>query len=139
MVTRMTDQCFRAIADYTYDWELWIGPSRRILWTNPAATRVTGYTIKEILSLKDYPASVVYEEDRDRIVRAFRSAVHGSTGNDIEFRIVRKDGKIIWVAMSWQPIYDTHGHTLGHRESIRDISERKKAQLELEQALKKKI
>ena len=139
MVTRMTDQCFRAIADYTYDWELWIGPSRRILWTNPAATRVTGYTVKEILSLKEYPASIVYEKDRDRITRAFRSAVHGSTGNDVEFRIERKDGKVIWVAMSWQPIYDTHGHTLGHRESIRDITERKETQLELEKALQKRL
>ena len=138
MVTKMTDQCFRAIADYTYDWELWISPSKRILWTNPAATRITGYTVKEILSMKDYPASIVYEEDRERITRAFRSAAGGSTGNDVEFRIVRKDGKVIWVAMSWQPIYDTNRQSLGHRESIRDITERKDAQLELERALQKK-
>jgi PAS domain S-box-containing protein len=139
MVTRMTDQCFRAIADYTYDWELWVGPSKRILWTNPAATRVTGYTVKEILSMKDYPASIIFEQDRERITRAFRSAVGGSTGNNVEFRIVCKDGKVIWVAMSWQPIYDTHGHSLGHRESIRDITERKEAQMELQKALKKKM
>ena len=139
MVTQMTDQCFRAIADYTYDWEVWVGPSKRILWTNPAVTRITGYTVKEILSMKDYPASIVFEQDRERICRAFRSAVNGSTGNDIEFRIVRKDGKVIWVAMSWQPIYDNDGNSLGHRESIRDITQRKQAQLELEKALQKKL
>ena len=137
LATQMTDQCFRAIADYTYDWEVWVGPSRRVLWTNPAATRVTGYTIKEIISMNDYPSSIVYEQDRERITRAFNAAVRGSTGNDVEFRIVRKDGEIIWAAMSWQPIYDTHGHTLGHRESIRDITKRKEAQMELEKALKK--
>jgi PAS domain S-box-containing protein len=133
LVARMTDQCFRAIADYTYDWEVWVGPTGRLLWTNPAVTRVTGYSIKEIMAMSDYPALVIYEDDRDRIVRAFRSACKGSTGNDVQFRIDRKDGKIIWAAMSWQPIYDDKNDSLGHRESIRDITER----IEAEQALEK--
>jgi len=138
LVARMTDQCFRAIADYTYDWEVWIGPPGRVLWTNPAAQRVTGYSIKEIMAMSDYPGSVVYEQDRKRIERAFRSALKGSTGNDVQFRIVRKDGKVIWVAMSWQPIYDDSGSSLGHRESIRDITARKEAEEALEKAKIKK-
>ncbi len=132
LLTRMTDQCFRAIADYTYGWEVWISPGHRVLWTNPAVKRVTGYSVKELMAMSDYPNSVVYEEDRDRMERAFRSALKGSTGNDVEFRIERKDGKIIWAAMSWQQIYDDKGNSLGHRESIRDINDRKKAEQTLE-------
>jgi len=138
LVTRMTDQCFRAIADYTYDWEVWVGPPGRVLWTNPAAQRVTGYSIKEIMAMPDYPGSVVHEQDRDRIERAFRSALKGSTGNDVQFRVVRKDGKVIWAEMSWQPIYDDDDNSLGHRESIRDITARKKAEDALEKANVKK-
>jgi len=138
LVTRMTDQCFRAIADYTYDWEVWIGPSGRMLWTNPAVQRITGYSIKEIMVMRDYPGQIVYETDRDRINRAFRSALRGSTGNDVQFRIVKKDGKVIWVEMSWQPIYDDGGASLGHRESIRDITARKIAEEELEKSKVKK-
>jgi PAS domain S-box-containing protein len=137
LVARMTDQCFRAIADYTYDWEVWVGPTGRVLWTNPAATRITGYSIKEIMAMSDYPAPVIFEEDRNRMRRAFRSACKGSTGNDVQFRIVRKDGKIIWAAMSWQPIYDDTDDSLGHRESIRDITERIEAQQALEKAKRK--
>ena len=132
LVARMTDQCFRAIADYTYDWEVWVSPTGRVLWTNPAVTRITGYSIKEIMAMSDYPASVIFEDDRTRMLRAFRSARQGSTGNDVQFRIVRKDGKTIWAAMSWQPIYDDQGDSLGHRESIRDITERKEAEQALE-------
>jgi len=134
LVARMTDQCFRAIADYTYDWEIWVGPPGRVLWTNPAVQRVTGYSIKEIMAMSDYPGSVVYEQDRDRIERAFRSALKGSTGNDVQFRIVKKDGKVIWGEISWQPIYDDDGNSLGHRESIRDITARKDAEQALEKA-----
>jgi len=132
LVARMTDQCFRAIADYTYDWEVWVGPTGRVLWTNPAATRITGYSIKEIMAMSDYPAPVIYEEDRNRMLRAFRSARQGSTGSDVQFRITRKDGKAVWAAISWQPIYDDQGDSLGHRESIRDITERKEAEQALE-------
>jgi len=134
LMTRMTDQCFRAIADYTYGWEVWVGPTSRVLWTNPAVKRVTGYSVKELSAMSDYPTSIVYEEDRERIGRAFRSALKGSTGNDVQFRIERKDGKIIWAAMSWQPIYDDKGNSLGHRESIRDITARKEAEQALEKA-----
>ena len=110
-----------------------------MLWTNPAVQRVTGYTVKEIMSMQDFPAAIVCEEDRERIARAFRSAVTGSTGNDVEFRIERKNGQVIWVAISWQPIYDEKGQSLGHRESIRDVTERKEAQLKLEEALRRAL
>jgi len=138
LMTRMTDQCFRAIADYTYDWEVWVGPTSRVLWTNPAVKRVAGYSIKELMAMSDYPTPVVYEEDRDRMDRAYRSALKGSTGNDVEFRLERKDGEIIWAAISWQPIYDDKGNSLGHRESIRDITARKEAEQSLEKAEQEK-
>jgi two-component system sporulation sensor kinase C len=67
------------------------------------------------MAMSDYPGAVIYEQDRNRITKAFQTALRGSTGNDVEFRIVRRDGKIIWAAMSWQPIYDDKGNSLGHR------------------------
>jgi PAS domain S-box-containing protein len=88
------------------------------------------------MSMPDYPGAVIYEQDRERMVKAFQSAMDGSTGNDVEFRILRKDGKITWAAMSWQPIYDNKGVSLGHRESIRDITARKEAEEALEKAKK---
>ena len=100
LITRMTNECFRAIADYTYDWEVWVGPTGRVLWTNPAVQRLTGYSIKEITAMSDYPTPLIHEEDRDRMTRAFQKALKGSTGNDVQFRLERKDGKILWAAMS---------------------------------------
>ncbi len=134
LVARMSEQCFQAIANYSYDWEVWVSPTGRVLWTNPAVKRVTGYDVRELMGMLDYPTSIVYIEDRDRMGRAFRSAVGGSTGNDVQFRIKRKDHKVIWTEMSWQPIRDAKDNSLGHRESIRDITARKKAEEALEKA-----
>jgi PAS domain S-box-containing protein len=122
---RLSEQCFRAIADYTYFWEIWVGPDGQPLWINPAVQRVTGYTIKELMEMKDYPMPLIYEEDKGKVRRAFGSALKGSTGKGLEFRIRRKDETVIWASMSWQPIYDEKGASQGHRASVHDITNRK--------------
>ena len=127
LAAKMSEQRFRAIANYTYDWEVWVGPTGRVLWTNPAATRVSGYEIEELLRMSNYPAPLAYEPDREKISRAFYSAVEGSTGSE-QFRIETKDGRVVWAEMSWLPIYDEAGNPLGHRESIRDVTARKLAE-----------
>ena len=127
LATRMGEQRFRAIANYTYDWEVWVGPTGRVLWMNPAATRISGYSLEELVRMSDYPGPLIYEADREKMMREFRSAVEGSTGNEL-FRLQRKDGRIIWAEVSWQPIYDDRGNPLGHRESIRDVTARRLAE-----------
>lgn len=131
LALRMSEQRFRAIADYTYFWEVWVSPKGQVLWTNPAVERITGYSIEDLKKMKDYPVPLVYEDDRKIIAEAFKSALNGSSGKALEFRLRRKDGNVIWADISWQPIYDKKGSSQGHRESIRDITERKRAEEEV--------
>ncbi len=127
LATRMGEQIFRAIANYAYDWEIWIGPNGHVLWMNPAATRISGYPVEELTAMQDFPGPLVYEPDRERIVQAFESAVKGGTGTE-QFRMKHKDGRTLWAEMTWQPVYDEKGNSLGHRESIRDVTARKLAE-----------
>ncbi|MEW6015872.1 MAG: PAS domain S-box protein, partial [Candidatus Zixiibacteriota bacterium] len=123
---RQNEKRFRAIADYTYDWENWVGPDNKLIWVNPAVERITGYSIRECMEMPDYPLPLVHKDDRELIKDALSKAAQGVCGNDLPFRIRRKDGGVVWVAVSWQPIYDDHGQNLGHRSTVRDISARKK-------------
>jgi len=127
LATRMGEQIFRAIANYAYDWEVWVGPNGRVLWMNPAATRICGCSVEELMVMRDYPAPLVYESDREKMLRAFEAAVQGGTGNE-QFRLKHKDGRTLWAEMTWQPIYDEKGNSLGHRESIRDVTARRLAE-----------
>ena len=122
----------RAIADYTYGWESWVAPDGCLRWVNPAVHRVTGYSPTECFSMTDYPLPLVYVDDVALVSRCHRQGLAGQTGQDQEFRVLRKDGRIIWVAMSWQPIVDGEGHSLGYRSSVRDISLEHYAKEELE-------
>ena len=125
---RQSAERFRAIADYTYDWENWVGVDGKLLWVNPAVERITGYSVDDCMAMPDFPIPIVAEADREAFAQQMREAVQGSTRNDFEFRVRHKDGHLAWVAASWQPIQDSRGARLGYRSSIRDIAERKRAE-----------
>lgn len=131
----LTDpESLRAIADDTYDWESWIAPDGTTLWVNPAVERMTGHTVDECLAMSGYPLPMVHPDDRDRIAAVLRSALAGSAGNDLEFRIVHKDGSERWLAMSWQSTFDSKRTWLGYRTSVRDIHDRKRLEHRLLEA-----
>ncbi len=125
---RGQERLFEAIANYTYDWESWLGPDGRPRWINPAVERLTGYGVAECLAMADYPLPLIHPEDRAGIADHLRAAAAGQSGNDIAFRILRKDGQIRWAAVSWQTLYDEAGLSLGYRTSIRDITGRKQVE-----------
>jgi len=131
----ISENRFETIANYTPSWENWIDSEGKLLWVNPAVEQLTGYTAEEALEIEGFPLSLVYEEDRERLARHFGEAVKGSTGKEVEFRLVRKDGSIFWAAVAWQPLYDEEGRNLGHRSSIRNITQRKAAIDALQQAV----
>ncbi|HSB48091.1 MAG TPA: EAL domain-containing protein [Burkholderiales bacterium] len=123
---------FSAIADYSYDCELWISPEGKLIWVNPRVLDMFGYTPEECLATENFPAPFIDEQDAARTVRQIRRALRGNTGQDYEFRARRKDGSEFWAAADWRPIYDNRGGYLGIRISIRDITQRKEAEQRLE-------
>lgn len=122
---------FRAIADYTYDWESWHSPEGKPLWVNAAVERMTGYRPDECLKMPDYPIALVADEHRAKIAEVLRDAIAGGSGNDVEFRLNHRQGTIRWAAVSWQPMYDQLRQHLGYRASVRDITERQLLREEL--------
>ena len=129
------EHLFRTIANYTYDWESWLGLDRRLLWVNPAVERMTGYDVADCLAMADYPLPIVHEGDRALVAGHLDAAVRGRSANDVEFRVDRRDGALLWAAVSYQPLFDDDGAILGVRTSVRDITERKHAEQERELAL----
>jgi two-component system, sporulation sensor kinase C len=119
------ERWFRAVADYTIDWESWHGPDGRLLWVNPAVERVTGYSVAECLAMLDYPLPIVVHEDRTRIENVLRAARDRKAGDNVDFRSMSPKGESRWMSLSWQPMYGACGSYLGFRTSVRDVTERR--------------
>jgi len=126
-----SDARFRAIADYTYDWESWLDMEGKPVWVNPAVERFTGYTADRCVAMPDYPLRLVASDSRAKVQGIIADALQGSTGNDVKFQAIRNDGSVKWIAESWQPLRDDRKAQVGVRMSMRDIDERKAMEKQL--------
>ena len=129
-----SEEKFKAIANYTVDWESWFGPDGKYLWVNPAVEQITGYSAEEILAMPDFVPILIAEEDRSVFLAKFHDAICGSHGENYEFRYLQKNGVKRWLSVSWQPIFDAQGKPLGTRSSGRDITERKQMEESLRES-----
>ena len=91
-VLQKSEERFRAIADYTYDWDNWIDPNGKLIWVNPGVERLTGYSVEECHSMSDFPTPIFDESDRERMTRIFTEVAQGASYNNVEFCIRCKDG-----------------------------------------------
>lgn len=126
---------FHAIADYTYNWESWYGPSQELIWVNPSVERMTGYSVKECEFMPDFPFPIIYAADVCQARKDFALDKRGCTGT-AQFRVQRKDKTIFWAEAAWQPIYDQNNYYLGIRTSIRDVSKQTLAEQDLQENIK---
>ncbi len=115
---RASEARFRAIAEHTYDWESWIGPRNTPLWINSAVERMTGYSVEDCMAMRNYPLPLIHPEDRQHFVAELRRP----KGNNLPFRVVRKDNSVCRAAISWHSISDDDGGFSGLRTSVREIS-----------------
>jgi len=123
---------FRSVADYTYDWESWHAVDGHLLWVNPAVERITGYSVAESFTMEGYPLPLVVSEDRERLTKVLESARRRTTGENVEFRCLHKNGETRWMSMAWQPMQDPNGASIGFRTSVRDITEVQKLREQLQ-------
>ncbi|MFO0986029.1 MAG: sensor domain-containing diguanylate cyclase [Alphaproteobacteria bacterium] len=130
--TRDREEKFRVIADYSHSWESWFSAEGKLLWVNPGVERLTGFNVEECMNQRSHPMEIVHPEDRETLARAMASAGKAPSMTELEFRVVCKDGTVRWCAAVSQPAIDTQGRNVGFRASIRDISDRKALQHQLE-------
>jgi PAS domain S-box-containing protein len=119
----------RIVADYTYDWEYWQGVNKEILYMNPTCEKITGYSQAEFVSMPGLLESIVHSDDR-HLARKHIEAFDSSNEDNVDFRIVRRDGEIRWIAHGCRPVYGRDGKFLGRRVSNRDITDRIQAENE---------
>lgn len=122
-----SEERFRTIANYTYDWEYWEDARRKMLFISPSCERITGYQDTEFIHDPALLQYIVHPEDRDKWqdhVCSIQQAPYG----ELSFRIVRKDGQIRWIAHGCQAVFSRNGEFRGRRSSNRDITELKQAE-----------
>jgi PAS domain S-box-containing protein len=131
---RESERQFRLLVGGVTDYALYmLDPNGIITSWNAGAERIKGYAAEEIIGQH---FSRFYTE-RDRAAgnpaRALYAAVREGRFEAEAWR-VRKDGTMFWANVIVDPIRDEQGKLVGFAKITRDITERRNAQLALQEA-----
>lgn len=123
---------FRTVADYTYDWEYWLGLEGEFLYISPSCERITGYAAGEFIANPKLIYEIMVPEDR-RLMEAHIANIREDDHGTLDFRIMTKQGEMRWIAHGCQAVFGPDGRYLGRRANNRDITERKLAEEQVRQ------
>ncbi|QJB56139.1 PAS domain-containing sensor histidine kinase [Pseudodesulfovibrio sp. zrk46] len=117
------EERYRTIADFTHDWEFWLGPEGTFLYVSPSFERMTGYRPEELKADPDLLFnSIIHPMDRDYVHNALIDGLHSTDTLSFDFRIVTRSGEVRWIGHVSQVVYDDKGDPMGRRASNRDIT-----------------
>ncbi len=122
---------FRTVADFTYNWEYWLGPQGHIIYMSPACKRITGYRPEEFQRNPELLRTLVHPDDQAAWTDHLNYVLKSDEILDTKFRVRTRKGEERWIGHTCQPVYGSDGKELGRRASNRDITERVRAENQL--------
>ncbi len=131
-----SERSFRLLVEAVGDYALYmLDPTGIITSWNIGGQRIKGYSAEEIIG--QHFSRFYTEADRasGKPARALQIARDQGRYEEEGWR-VRKDGTFIWVSVVIDPIYED-GRLVGFAKITRDITERRDAQIKLEQMHRK--
>lgn len=135
--SRESEARYRLLAENTVDVVYSLGAHLRITYISPSVETLLGYPPEHVYnaSLFDF----VVPEDKERIAGAVKERIAaGESFGVTEFSIRNADGNIRWVENRARYIYTEDGELSAIVGTSRDITQRKKAEEELQAALEYK-
>lgn len=95
-----------------------------------------GYPVEHWFSQPDVWASIIHDEDRERVLRITRDITKSNLDTELEYRIVGRDGTIHWVQDKGRFVFDREGNKIGWQGVLLDITKTKQLEEQLRQAQK---
>jgi PAS domain S-box-containing protein len=130
---RESEERFKTVADFTYDWEYWIAPNGDQIYVSPSCERITGYSPDQFQGDPGLLEAITHPEDLPLLSRHLQYEMEKQEAISIDFRIINRSKEERWIAHICQPVYNDEGRYVGRRASNRDVTER----MRMERALKK--
>lgn len=104
---------------------------------SPACAIVTGYTEEDFVADPYLWLHMVVAEDRACVIEHIMKILSGKDIQPFEHRIMRKDGEIRWICDTTILHMDAQGQLESYVGIIKDITEKKRAELELHKSEEK--
>jgi PAS domain S-box-containing protein len=111
--------------------EFWVWDARNDKLDMPESNpMLVGFSRNEVAGLSDeeYIERFVHPDDKQRVREAYGPASVNDRPVDVEYRLVRGDGKVLFVHEVGEPVYDQRGEVIAQIGTLQDITERKRTE-----------
>lgn len=119
-----SEKRYRAIADYTSEWEYWTSPEGKFLYVSPCCEKITGYSKEEFIRDPQLLKKIIHPDDLQRYISHQKTYGLKEYSEPLDFRIITRDGAEQWIEHRCRQMFDSNGTSLGWRASNRDITDR---------------
>jgi diguanylate cyclase (GGDEF)-like protein/PAS domain S-box-containing protein len=125
---------YRLLAEYSTDMVFHLDSDLVRRYVSPACRDILGYEPEELVGAQ--PLEIVHPEDTERLAAVCQFMLRGAPErSSVIYRMLRRDGRWIWVEAQLRLLRDAEGGApSGIIGALRDISQRKAAEDQLEEA-----
>ena len=116
---RESEERFRAIVESTEDWIWELTADGQVTYSNASVQRLLGVTPEELRRLDVFGFVVDTEEARSYVAEC---VAQQRGWRNWPVRLRHRDGTMVWVESTSQPVLDEHGGLSGFRGITRDVT-----------------
>jgi len=119
---------FKQVADSTGVWIWEVDAKGQYTYASPVVEKILGYTPEELVGKKHFYELFNSENSEETKINALKLFASKQSIKELLNQNVHKDGSLVWLSTSGNPILDKNGVLLGYRGADTDITERKKVE-----------
>lgn len=121
---RESEELYRFLAEHSVDVISHIDNNLHRKYISPSCKNLFGYEFHELLNQN--PFNIIDPQDHESVRATLKSMIRSKKPGHLTYRVIRKDGKKIWIETNVNPIFDPQTGELKEFLSVlRNISERK--------------
>jgi len=128
-----SDERYRLLATNATDMIIRLALDGTIIDASPSSFNLSGYPPAELIGR--HAREFVHPDDMEVLYRVEAAILDRPAAQTMEWRLVRKDGRSVWVETTTQAVRDSEGTVTEFVAVGRDVSDRKKAEDELAKRL----
>ncbi|RJP35909.1 MAG: response regulator [Phycisphaerales bacterium] len=130
---------FRRLIEHS-DQVFWLTDLRRatVVYVSPSFESLFGQSRERLRADPRAWTRDIHQDDREMIEGGAARFADGGSPAEVEYRLIRPDGSIVWVRQRFIPIEDARGRSVRRLAIAEDVTDRKRTELrrvELEEQL----
>jgi len=117
------DARFRQLAERSADLVFRVDIHKGVTYANAAWERITGFTSEELCSGPEIARRIVHADQWQSFVALWKEMLSGNLPEGpLPMKWMRKDGRVIWLVVSFVPVRDADGRLTAIEGMARDVT-----------------